>query len=270
MIGSSGASLVTGAMICAPRTGCEFMIIRSSRFSRSCFRRTASGTPILPTSWSRPPHSRASSSASLTRMTRPMSIAISLTRWLCRAVYGSRLSTASAKAPIVWVNISRISTDRCDACRVVYRGKREQKCRPPLDRVDDRHQPPKRSQGKAAERRLLTVARDNRAKRLAGPKCEQQPEAIATLRATKTAAPTMVATKLATNAHSSAGASETRVQPVGPRHRRLPAASPQRDWQAIRTRESVHGSRASRWFRGRRPSLRLPARRATSRQRSGP
>ena len=86
MIGSSGASLVTGAMICAPRTGCEFMIIRSSRVSRSGFSRTSSGTPILPTSWSRPPHSRASSSASLTRITRPMSTAISLTRWLCRAV----------------------------------------------------------------------------------------------------------------------------------------------------------------------------------------
>ena len=119
MIGSSGASFVTGAMICAPSTGCAFMIIRSSRFRRSCFSRTSSGTPILPTSWSRPPHSSASSSASLTRITRPMSTAISLTRWLCLAVYGSRLSTASASAPIVWVNISRISTNRCDASRVV-------------------------------------------------------------------------------------------------------------------------------------------------------
>ena len=56
------------------------------------------------------------------RITRPMSTAISLTRWLCRAVNGSRLSTASASAPIVWVNISRISTNRCDAIRVVYSG----------------------------------------------------------------------------------------------------------------------------------------------------
>ena len=108
-----GASLVTGAMICAPSTGCAFMIIRSSLFSRSCLSRTRSGTPILPTSWSRPPHSRASSSPSLTCITRPMSTAISLTRWLCFAVNGSRLSTASASAPIVWVNISRISMKRC-------------------------------------------------------------------------------------------------------------------------------------------------------------
>ena len=35
MIGSSGASFVTGAMIWAPSTGCAFMIIRSSRVSRS-------------------------------------------------------------------------------------------------------------------------------------------------------------------------------------------------------------------------------------------
>ena len=55
-------------------------------------------------------------------MTRPMSTAISLTRWLWLAVNGSRLSTASASAPIVWVNISRISTKRWYASRVVYSG----------------------------------------------------------------------------------------------------------------------------------------------------
>ncbi len=122
MIGSSGANFVTGAMISAPRTGCAFMIIRSSRLRRSCLSRTLSGTPILPTSWSRPPHSSASTSASLTCMTCPMSTAISLTRTLCIAVNGSRLSTASASAPIVWVNISRISTKRRYAIRVEYSG----------------------------------------------------------------------------------------------------------------------------------------------------
>ena len=40
MIGSSGASLATGAMISAPSTGCAFMIIRSSLVSRSCLSRT--------------------------------------------------------------------------------------------------------------------------------------------------------------------------------------------------------------------------------------
>ena len=123
MIGSSGASLVTGAMISAPRTGCAFMIMRSSLVSFSCLSRTLSGTPILPTSCSRPPHSRASSSLALTCMTRPMSTAIVLTRWLCMAVYGSRLSTACARAPIVCVNMSRISRSRWDAIRVVYSGR---------------------------------------------------------------------------------------------------------------------------------------------------
>src|SRR2546425_1267026 len=57
MIGSSGASLVTGAMISAPRTGWAFIFIRSSRVRRSCLSRMLSGTPILPTSWRSPPHS---------------------------------------------------------------------------------------------------------------------------------------------------------------------------------------------------------------------
>ena len=112
MIGSSGASLVTGAMMSAPRTGWAFIVIRSSFVNFSGLRRMASGTPILPTSCSRPPHSSASSSESLTRMTRPMSMEISLTRMLCFDVIGSRLSTALASAPIVCVNISRISTKR--------------------------------------------------------------------------------------------------------------------------------------------------------------
>jgi hypothetical protein len=53
MIGSPG-DFVTGAMIWAPSTGWAFIVIRSSRVSRSFFSRTLSGTPILPTSW-RPP-----------------------------------------------------------------------------------------------------------------------------------------------------------------------------------------------------------------------
>ena len=52
-----------------------------------------------------------------------MSEAISLTRWLCLAVKGSRLSTASASAPIVWVNISRISTRRSLASLIEYSGR---------------------------------------------------------------------------------------------------------------------------------------------------
>ena len=119
MIGSSGASLVTGEMIWAPRTGWLFISVRSSLVRRSGLSRTWSGTPILPTSWSRPPHSSASISASLQRITRPMSLAIFITRRLCLLVVGSRLSTASASAPIVWVNISRISTNRWCATRVV-------------------------------------------------------------------------------------------------------------------------------------------------------
>ena len=95
------------------------MIIRSSRVRRSGLSRTASGTPILPTSWSRPPHSSASSSGELTRISRPMSTPISFTLWLCLLVNGSRLSTASASAPMVCVNISRISTNRWYARRVV-------------------------------------------------------------------------------------------------------------------------------------------------------
>ena len=41
MIGSSGASFVTGAMIWAPSTGWAFIVIRSSRVSRSDLSRTA-------------------------------------------------------------------------------------------------------------------------------------------------------------------------------------------------------------------------------------
>ena len=123
MIGSSRESRVTGAMICAPSTGWAFMIIRSSRLSRSCLSRTLSGTPILPTSWSRPPHSRASSSESVRCIARPMSPPISLTRQECLLVYGSRLSTAPASAVMVWVNISRISMKLWYASRVVYSGR---------------------------------------------------------------------------------------------------------------------------------------------------
>ena len=111
MIGSSGASLLTGAMICAPSTGWEFMVARSSRVRCSFFSSTASGTPILPMSWSRPPHSSASRSWSLTFIARPMSMAISWTRRLWPLVNVSRLSTASARLLTVWVNISRTSTN---------------------------------------------------------------------------------------------------------------------------------------------------------------
>ena len=86
MIGTSRDSRVTGKMISAPSTGCEFMIGRSSLVRRSAFCRTWSGTPILPTSWSRPPHSRASRSLSPRRITRPMSTEMSLTRHECSAV----------------------------------------------------------------------------------------------------------------------------------------------------------------------------------------
>ena len=51
-----------------------------------------------------------------------MSPAISLTRQQCLLVYGSRLSTASASAVMVWVNISRISMKFWYASRVVYSG----------------------------------------------------------------------------------------------------------------------------------------------------
>ena len=53
-------------MISAPRTGWTFIDGRSSRVSRSCLSSTESGTPILPMSCRRPPHSRASSSSSPT------------------------------------------------------------------------------------------------------------------------------------------------------------------------------------------------------------
>ena len=82
MIGSSGASFVTGAMMFAPITGWAFMIARSSLVRRSGLLSTLSGTPIFPMSWSSPPHSRASSSFSDSRITRPMSTEICCTRML--------------------------------------------------------------------------------------------------------------------------------------------------------------------------------------------
>ena len=48
-----------------------------------------------------------------------MSMAISCTRRLCPAVKVSRLSTASARLLTVSVNISRTSTNRVYATRVV-------------------------------------------------------------------------------------------------------------------------------------------------------
>ena len=93
-----------------PAPGASSSIIRSSLLSRSCLSSTASGTPILPTSWSRPPHSRASRSASPSRITRPMSPAISLTRHECLPVNGIALVHRRPRARVmVWVNISRIS-----------------------------------------------------------------------------------------------------------------------------------------------------------------
>jgi hypothetical protein len=41
-----------------------------------------------------------------------------------------------------------------------------------LDRIDDRHQPPKWSEGKAIEGSVLRIAREHRGKRLTGPKSE--------------------------------------------------------------------------------------------------
>ncbi len=51
-------------------------------------------------------------SDSLHFISRPMSLAISITRFEWLLVNGSRLSTAFARLSIVWVNISRISTNR--------------------------------------------------------------------------------------------------------------------------------------------------------------
>ena len=48
-----------------------------------------------------------------------MSLAICITRWEWLAVNGSRLSTALARLWMVWVNISRISSDAWFAIRVM-------------------------------------------------------------------------------------------------------------------------------------------------------
>ena len=55
-------------------------------------------------------------------MTRPMSMAISLTRWLCLRRERVALVDGLGQRPIVWVNISRISTKRWYASRVEYSG----------------------------------------------------------------------------------------------------------------------------------------------------
>ncbi len=109
-------------MISAPRTGCAFIFVRSSLVSLSCLSRISSRTPILPMSWSRPPHSRASMSLEVHFITRPMSLEICMTRWEWFAVNGSRLSTALARLWMVWVNISRISREAWLAIRVMYIG----------------------------------------------------------------------------------------------------------------------------------------------------
>ena len=148
------------------------MIIRSSRVSRSAFFRTSSGTPILPTSWSRPPHSRASSSASETRITRPMSTAISLTRWLCRAVNGIALvDRLRQRADRLGEHLAHLDEPlRRHPGRVQRQC--EQQRRPPLDGVDDRHQPSKRGECEVVERRSLGVADDDFGQRLTRPECE--------------------------------------------------------------------------------------------------
>ena len=64
-------------------------------------------------------------------MTRPMSTAICFTRRQWFAVNGSRLSTAWARLWMVWVNISRISSDAWFAIRVMYIGTAKRTRRPP-------------------------------------------------------------------------------------------------------------------------------------------
>ena len=95
------------------------MAVRSSLLRRDGFSSTASGMPILPTSWSRPPHWRLSRSASDTPISWPISIAIVETFSECFLVDGSRASIADASALIVCVNIFRISTTDWYAARVV-------------------------------------------------------------------------------------------------------------------------------------------------------
>ena len=72
-------------------------------------------------------------------------------------VVGSRLSTASASAPIVWVNISRISTKRRCASRVVYSGRANSSGRPDprpagKELIELSHQPREWRQGEQADR----------------------------------------------------------------------------------------------------------------------
>ena len=152
MIGSSGASFVTGAMICAPSTGCEFMIVRSSLLRRSAFLSTLSGTPILPTSWSRPPHSRASSSASPTRMTRPISTEISFTRTECFEVIRIALVDGLRQGPDgLREHVAHLDEALVSESRRVQRD-RKQRRSPPMHGVHKSHKPRQRSESNHSAR----------------------------------------------------------------------------------------------------------------------
>ena len=190
----------------------------------------------MPTSWSRPPHSSASSSGSLTRMTLPMSTAISLTLWLCRAVYGSRLSTAAASAPIVCVNMSRISTNRCDAIRVVYSGKREQQGGPPLDGVDERHEPAQRRQGDVVEGGVPGIAADHGVEGLPRPKCKQRHATMAVLSTKNTPAASDRRHEVDRRRFCRSDRNSARQSRSGQARRRWPEASRRRGSPATRTK----------------------------------
>ena len=123
MIGSSGASLVTGAMICAPEDRMRVHDHPLLPGQLLLLQQDVVGDADLADVVEQAAPLERLQLAALTRIPARCRPRSSLTRWLCSAVNGSRLSTASASAPIVCVNMSRISTKRWDATRVVYSGR---------------------------------------------------------------------------------------------------------------------------------------------------
>ena len=113
MTGSSGASRLTGPMICAPehRVGVHRDPLLAGQLA--LLQEDVVGHADLADVVQEPaPLQGFQLRRADTRICRPMSTLIIRTCCVCLLVNGSRLSTASASAPIVCVNISRISTKR--------------------------------------------------------------------------------------------------------------------------------------------------------------
>ena len=135
---------MTGAMICAPRTGCAFIIIRSSRVSRLLLEEDRVRDPDLADVVEQPtpleglqlrlvdPHHAPDVDRDL--LDAPA---------VLRGVRVALVDRLGKRADRLGEHLAHLDEPLGRQARRVQR-QREQQRGPPLDRVDDRHEPPER------------------------------------------------------------------------------------------------------------------------------